>query len=147
MRSITLRTLIFSIGLFSTPAQAAFEDDFALVFFLRSTCHYCSQFSPDIRRLERESSLFIYAFSTDGLGVDDYPMPMLATGDILRVFYGLNEVVVPAVFLVNVHTQRFVQLTEGAVDYRVLSRQFHQVKNNQTMLQELAAGSTSLRRK
>lgn len=124
---------------FSNVLQAK-HSDYALAFFFRSDCAYCHQFAPIMQSMSKHTGLFTYAFSVDGKGMRYYPTPLMATPDIIKTFYGYQDLLVPSVFVVQVHTRQFVRVSAGYLDYAALDKQLSLVFNSPQIMYALAQG-------
>nr|AKN37264.1 IncF plasmid conjugative transfer protein TrbB [Vibrio splendidus]AKN38548.1 IncF plasmid conjugative transfer protein TrbB [Vibrio splendidus]AKN38600.1 IncF plasmid conjugative transfer protein TrbB [Vibrio splendidus] len=108
-------TLLFLLSPFAT-VQAAPNDDYAMVFFFRSDCPYCHRFAPKLKRVTHRQQLQTYAFSLDGQAVPHYPVPIPATPAVSQMFFdNPRNITVPATFLINVNSQKFVRVSIGDV--------------------------------
>ena len=106
-------------------AQAANPHDYALVFFFRSDCPYCHQFAPKLLQLAAQTGTYTYAFSLDNQGIPGFEVPIPATPDIASTFFdNPRSVTVPASFLINVNTRKFVRLTVGDVSQAQLQQSY-----------------------
>ena len=133
--------MVWGLLLTSTAqGTATFDKDYALVFFFRSDCGFCHRFAPVIERVSEQQGLFIYPFSMDGGVLPEYQQPLRATPDIVSSFYGSDARGVPTAYLVNVNTNRFVQVARGFIDGTQLQQRINQVRNDAHLLQSLAAG-------
>ena len=106
-------------------AQAANPHDYALVFFFRSDCPYCHKFAPKLQQLAAQTGTYTYAFSLDNQGIPGFEVPIPATPDIASTFFdNPRSVTVPASFLINVNTRKFVRLTVGDVSQAQLQQSY-----------------------
>ncbi|CCO50264.1 Type-F conjugative transfer system pilin assembly thiol-disulfide isomerase TrbB [Vibrio nigripulchritudo SOn1] len=122
MRFIALLSLILmSLPVLGMPGQ------YAMVFFYLSSCPDCHRFAPKLQRLTQAYALPTYAFSLDGRPLPDYPVPIPVTPDISQQFFpNPRNIVVPATFLINVNTRKYVRVSVGNVEYDALA---HSVQN------------------
>ena len=103
-------------------AVAANPNDYALVFFFRSDCPFCHQFAPKLKQLAAQTGTYTYAFSLDNQGI---------APDIAATFFeNPRSVTVPATFLINVNTRKFVRLTVGDVTSSQLQQSYLQSLND-----------------
>ena len=123
----------------SSSSQAK-SSDYALAFFFRSDCAYCHQFAPIMQSMSKNTGLFTYAFSVDGKGMRYYPTPLMATPEIIKTFYGYQQVLVPSVFVVHVHTRQFVRVSAGYLSYAELEKQLSLVFKSPQIMYALAQG-------
>ncbi|EHC04209.1 type-F conjugative transfer system pilin assembly thiol-disulfide isomerase TrbB [Shewanella sp. PP-He15 brown] len=113
-----------------TPV-AANPNDYALVFFFRSDCPYCHQFAPKLKQLAAQTGTYTYAFSLDNQGIAGFEVPIPSTPDIAATFFeNPRSVTVPATFLINVNTRKFVRLTVGDVTSSQLQQSYLQSLND-----------------
>jgi len=114
-----------------TVITAANPNDHALVFFFRSDCPYCHQFAPKLAQLAAQTGTYTYAFSLDNHGIPGFEVPMPSTPDIASTFFANpRSVTVPASFLINVNTRKFVRLTVGDVTSAQLQQSYLQSLND-----------------
>ncbi|MCL1064302.1 type-F conjugative transfer system pilin assembly thiol-disulfide isomerase TrbB [Shewanella benthica] len=135
LNQLPLSVVLFLFLLFSFSSQAqplagsaqsaANPHDYALVFFFRSDCPYCHQFAPKLLQLAAQTSTYTYAFSLDNKGIPGFEVPIPATPDIASTFFdNPRSVTVPASFLINVNTRKFVRLTVGDVSQAQLQQSY-----------------------
>jgi len=109
-------------------ALLTMNDQYAIVFFFRSDCSWCHKFAPALTRFTQKNDLFTYAFSLDGRGMPGYEVPIPASNDISTLFFSNpRSVTVPATFLINVNTQKFIKVSEGAVSERELQKTLNNI--------------------
>lgn len=123
--------------IFSTTVQAK-SSDYALAFFFRSDCSYCHNFAPIMKKMSENTGLFTYAFSVDGKSMPYYPTPLIATPEITKTFYGYQQVLVPSVFVVHVHTRQFIRVSSGYLSYAELEQQLNRVFSSTQLMYALA---------
>lgn len=110
---------------------AANPNDYALVFFFRSDCPYCHRFAPKLAQLSQQTGTYTYAFSLDNQGIPGFEVPIPSTPDIASTFFeNPRSVTVPASFLINVNTRKFVRLTVGDVTSAQLQQSYLQSLND-----------------
>jgi len=146
MKTTTALLMIFML-LFVTVSHAdvrkntllnTMENQYAMVFFFRSDCPWCHQFAPTLRRFTQNNNLFTYAFSLDGKGMPGYEVPMPATLDISALFFSHPQnVTVPATFLINVNTQKFVKVSIGAVSEAQLAQSVNNIFGDASVMAAL----------
>ncbi|WP_229381069.1 type-F conjugative transfer system pilin assembly thiol-disulfide isomerase TrbB [Shewanella psychropiezotolerans] len=106
-------------------SSAANPHDYALVFFFRSDCPYCHSFAPKLQQLAAQTGTYTYAFSLDNQGIPGFEVPIPITPDIASTFFEHpRDVTVPASFLINVNTRKFVRLTVGDVSQAQLQHSY-----------------------
>ena len=133
----TLLVCLFAWLPLST-AQAAPNDDYAMVFFFRSDCPYCHRFAPKLKHVTERHQLQTYAFSLDGQSIPHYPVPIPATPEIGAMFFdNPRSVTVPATFLINVHSRKFVRLSIGDVAADVLNQSVTRILGDPKTLEAL----------
>lgn len=132
--TLLLLTTLLAFQTHATPVRtpnAANPADYALVFFFRSDCPYCHQFAPKLQQLSMQTGTFTYAFSLDNKGIAGFEVPIPSTPDIAATFFeNPRSVTVPATFLINVHTRKFVRLTVGDVTTAQLQQSYFESLND-----------------
>ena len=119
----------------STNQPAANPHDYALVFFFRSDCPYCHKFAPKLKQLASQTGTYTYAFSLDNQGIPGFEVPIPATPDIASTFFdNPRSVTVPASFLINVNTRKFVRLTVGDVSQAQLQQSYLHSLNDPSVI-------------
>ncbi len=92
-----------------------------LAFVFSSTCSFCQQFAPTLEAFAAKNELPVYPFSADGNGIHTYQAPLIANQEILSAFFpNQQDIVYPALFLVNLDTKAHVPLSIGNVPFNVL---------------------------
>lgn len=135
----SIHALLLAFALLMSPQSLAqpppMENQYAMVFFFRSDCPYCHQFAPTLTQFTQQNNLFTYAFSLDGKGIPNFDVPMPATPEISTLFFANpRSMTVPATFLINVNTQKFVKVSIGAVSGADLQTTFDNIlADNQVM--------------
>lgn len=128
--------MLFSLSSAIQPVQAKTAtnlnpNDYALVFFFRSDCPYCHQFAPKLKQLAAQTGTYTYAFSLDNQGISGFEVPIPTTPDIASTFFeNPRSVTVPASFLINVNTRKFVRLTVGDVTQAQLQQSYSNSLND-----------------
>lgn len=139
--TVMLMTLLFSFNVKANPMgayAAANPNDYALVFFFRSDCPYCHQFAPKLKQLAAQTGTYTYAFSLDNQGIAGFEVPIPSTPDIAATFFeNPRSVTVPATFLINVNTRKFVRLTVGDVTYAQLQQSYLQSLNDPLVIESM----------
>ncbi|MGF1703513.1 conjugal transfer protein TraF [Photobacterium makurazakiensis] len=112
------------------------SDKYAVVFFFLSTCSECHKFSPKMRQLQALMGIPVYDFSIDGKPIPDFPRPMSVDQQIYGTFFPSRQETnaVPATFLINVNTVKFVRMTIGDVSYEQLNQSFNNILNDREVL-------------
>lgn len=135
LRTITVFFLLMSS---LTPLQAASNDDYAMVFFFRSDCPYCHRFAPKIKNVTERQKLQTYAFSLDGQSIPHYPVPIPATPEISQMFFeNPRSITVPATFLINVNSQKFVRVSIGDVTANQLETSVRRILSDPETLEAI----------
>jgi type-F conjugative transfer system pilin assembly thiol-disulfide isomerase TrbB len=127
MKSISALLILFTLLMprLCFAQSDPMENQYAMVFFFRSTCSWCHQFAPTLTRFTQKNHLFTYAFSLDGIGMPGYEVPIPNTPEISQLFFNQpRSITVPATFLINVSTQKFVKVSIGAVSETDLQQTF-----------------------
>ncbi|TFH89342.1 type-F conjugative transfer system pilin assembly thiol-disulfide isomerase TrbB [Vibrio ouci] len=135
MKYLTLKrclTLIALALVTLSPAYAAMQEPYAMVFFYRSDCPYCHSFAPKLKALAEQKQFHIYVFSLDNQPIPDFPVPIPATPQISQMFFdNPRNITVPATFLINVSSRKFVKVSIGDVTYRELEQSVNRLLSNQ----------------
>ncbi|MFS1904468.1 MULTISPECIES: type-F conjugative transfer system pilin assembly thiol-disulfide isomerase TrbB [Vibrio] len=135
LRTITVFFLLMSSF---TPLQAAPNDDYAMVFFFRSDCPYCHRFAPKLKNVTERQQLQTYAFSLDGQSIPHYPVPIPATPEISQMFFeNPRSITVPATFLINVNSQKFVRVSIGDVTANQLETSVRRILSDPETLEAI----------
>ncbi|KOO13736.1 type-F conjugative transfer system pilin assembly thiol-disulfide isomerase TrbB [Vibrio europaeus] len=133
-RSLIL--LLFVIGLF--PAHASMQNQYAMVFFYRSDCPHCHNFAPKFKAFAEQKQLQTYVFSLDNKPLQDYPVPIPATPEIAQQFFEEpRNITVPATFLINVNSRKFVKVSIGDVSYSELAQSVEGILSDQNVLKAI----------
>lgn len=115
-------------------AYSAMQTPYALVFFYRGDCPYCHQFAPKFKALAEKKHLPTYVFSLDNQPLPDYPVPLPGTPSISqRFFENPQQITVPATFLINVNSRKFVKVSIGDVSYAELEKSVDSILNDQRL--------------
>lgn len=140
---LTVLFVMCALTSFGSPSQTrAMQQirphDYALVFFFRSDCRYCHQFAPKLKQLAAQAGMYIYAFSLDNQGIPGFEVPIPVTPDIAGTFFNNpRNVTVPASFLINVNSRKFVRLTVGDVTRAQLQQSYHHSLNDPRVMDSL----------
>ncbi|MCG9727492.1 type-F conjugative transfer system pilin assembly thiol-disulfide isomerase TrbB [Vibrio brasiliensis] len=119
----------------ASSAYAAAQPAYALVFFYRSDCPYCHEFAPKFKALTQKKQLPSYVFSLDNQPLPDYPAPIPVTPDISQRFFdNPRSITVPATFLLNVNSHKFVRVSVGNVSYAELEQSVDGILSDQRLL-------------
>lgn len=106
------------------------EEQYGLAFIFSSSCPYCVKFAPTAEAFAAQYELPMYAFSVDGKPLHTFTTPLIATQDILLDFFKAPEnVIYPALFLVNLNNRKHIPLGIGNVPYSVLTKTYNAVLN------------------
>ncbi|MGR5406502.1 type-F conjugative transfer system pilin assembly thiol-disulfide isomerase TrbB [Vibrio mediterranei] len=131
-----LLTLLFNV--WTPTASAALNDQYAMVFFFRSDCPYCHQFAPTLKQFSQINGLQTYAFSLDGKALNEYPVPIPATPEISQMFFeNPRSITVPATFLINVNSRKFVRVSIGNVSEQELTQSVNGIFNDPSVLEAM----------
>lgn len=118
--------------------QSANPNDYALVFFFRSDCPFCHKFAPKLKQFAAQTGTYTYAFSLDNQGIAGFEVPIPSTPDIASMFFeNPRSVTVPATFLINVNTRKFVRLTVGDVTTAQLQQSYLQSLNDPQVIDSM----------
>src|SRR3990167_6308131 len=91
----------------------AYNRHFSFVLFYRSSCPHCQRFAPVLSQFSKDFGFQVYAYTTDGNTLLDFPESMNATSSIEKIFFQGNNIVVPSLFLVNVKTMQAYLIDQG----------------------------------
>ncbi|CAH7351254.1 hypothetical protein VCHA54P501_230020 [Vibrio chagasii] len=122
----------------SATTNAAMNDQYAMVFFFRSDCAYCHAFAPTLKQFTQANSLPTYAFTLDGKSMDQFPVPIPATPEVSQLFFdNPRSITVPATFLINVNTRKFVRVSVGNVSYQQLEHSVNGILSDSAVLEAM----------
>ena len=137
MKRTTL-LLILMLSPFGSAYAMMQNSPYALVFFFRSDCPYCHSFSSTLKQFTDINRMQTYAFSLNGKALAEFPVPIPATPDISRLFFeNPRSITVPATFLINVNTRKFVKVSIGDVSYDQLNQSVHGILNDPLILEAM----------
>ncbi|MEZ8862545.1 type-F conjugative transfer system pilin assembly thiol-disulfide isomerase TrbB [Vibrio sp. 10N.247.311.51] len=129
------------IALLLAPIQAAhatMNNQYAMVFFFRSDCAYCHAFAPTLKQFTQANSLPTYAFTLDGKSMGQFPVPIPATPEVSQLFFdNPRSITVPATFLINVNTRKFVRVSVGNVSYQQLEHSVNGILSDSEVLEAM----------
>src|SRR3990167_9787373 len=108
----------------------AYNRNFSLVLFYRSSCQHCQRFAPILSQFSKEFGFQVYAYTTDGNALSDFPESMNATASIEKTFFQNNNIVVPSLFLVNVKTMQAYMIDQGEMSEEELQNTITQFFSN-----------------
>ncbi|GLO64181.1 hypothetical protein MACH09_46890 [Vibrio sp. MACH09] len=117
MRLLSIMLVWLSVSL--TPSHAAMSNEYAIVFLFQNSCGYCHRFAPQVTKASQSLGIPVYAFSLDGEGIPDFPVPFPATQETRDTFL-VDSKVVPATFLINVNSRKFTRITTGYFEPPIL---------------------------
>jgi type-F conjugative transfer system pilin assembly thiol-disulfide isomerase TrbB len=121
-----------------SPASAVIQDQYALVFFYRSDCPYCHKFASKFKTFAEREQLQTYVFSLDNRPIADYPVPIPATPEISQLFFeNPKNITVPATFLINVNSRKFVKVSIGNVTYSELEQSVKGILSDRAVLEAM----------
>lgn len=136
-----LRLAVMTFLLSMTQIQvshAAMNDQYAMVFFFRSDCGYCHAFAPKLKQFTDNNNLSTYAFTLDGQSLPQYPVPIPATPEISQIFFeNPRSITVPATFLINVNSRKFVKVSIGDVSYAQLQQSVDGIFSDPSVLEAM----------
>lgn len=127
MRFISILLIWLSTSL--STSHAAMSTEYAIVFIMQSSCHWCHQIAPSVKKTSKALNLPIYTFTLDGGGIPEFQVPIPATQKIRDEFL-VQTKVVPATYLINVNSRKFTRITEGIADYPTLYNGFSNALND-----------------
>lgn len=136
----SLRSLIFYIFLLVSPLTSAMEmtSQYAMVFFFRSDCPHCHSFATTLKQFERLNNIYTYDFSLDGNNLPAYPSPIPAKPEISQTFFtNPRSITVPATFLINVNTRKFVRVSIGDVSLQSLQQTYQNILNDPVVVEAM----------
>ncbi|MFM2591311.1 type-F conjugative transfer system pilin assembly thiol-disulfide isomerase TrbB [Vibrio sp. TBV020] len=132
------RLFLFIILLVSALPIAYANDQYAMVLFFRSDCPYCHQFAPKFKTFTQQKRLQTYVFSLDNQPLPEYPVPIPATPEISQLFFEKpRNITVPATFLINVNSRKFVRVSIGDVSYRELEQSVNGILSDESLLEAM----------
>ena len=133
------RTLIFFLLFIAVmPTQAVMRDQYAMVFFFDSRCPICHKFAPRFKQLTAAYQLQSYVFSIDGQPINEYPVPIPSTNEVSAMFFeNPRSITVPATFLINVNSRKFVKVSIGDVSYAELEQSVNGILNDDEVLEAI----------
>ncbi|WP_394145653.1 type-F conjugative transfer system pilin assembly thiol-disulfide isomerase TrbB [Vibrio atypicus] len=122
----------------ASSSYAAIQDQYAMVFFYRSDCSYCHQFAPKFKTFTQREQLQTYVFSLDNRPITEYPVPIPATPEVSQLFFeSPRYITVPATFLINVNSRKFVKVSIGDVTYDELEQSVRGILSDRTLLEAM----------
>ncbi|MFM2607287.1 type-F conjugative transfer system pilin assembly thiol-disulfide isomerase TrbB [Vibrio chagasii] len=132
------RLLFFWLVSFISPAYAAMQDHYAMVFFYRSDCPYCHKFAPKFKTFTQREQLQTYVFALDNKPIAQYPVPIPATPEISQLFFeNPRNITVPATFLININSRKFVKVSIGDVTYEELEQSVKGILSDKAILEAM----------
>ncbi|WP_394252853.1 type-F conjugative transfer system pilin assembly thiol-disulfide isomerase TrbB [Vibrio profundi] len=133
------RALFFLLFItIASSSYAVMQDQYAMVFFYRSDCPYCHKFAPKFKAFTQQAQLQTYVFSLDNRPIAQYPVPIPATPEISqRFFENPRNITVPATFLLNVNSQKFVKVSVGDVTYDELEQSVKGILSDKALLEAM----------
>lgn len=90
-------------------------NEWNLVIFMQSTCKYCLEFDPVIKKVADELGIKTIVFSFDGLSDGHFENVLPVTNEIVANFFRDLPVATPTTFLVNVDDLTTLPLSQGAM--------------------------------
>lgn len=107
-----------------SPGLKNIQENYYFVFIYRSNCPHCHKFAPVLQDFTKTFSLEVDAYSLDGQALEGFQAKAL-TPELFQTLYATASYkpVVPALFLVNRHTQQaYAALFGEAEPYQLASR-------------------------
>lgn len=102
-------------------------DDYRVVLFMQSGCHFCQQFDPPLAQFSAQTGLKVFPYTLDGHGDTSFPNAIPAPRAVLDQFFGPgSNGVTPTTFLVNVNTLQSWPLAQGITDMNTLLQRINQ---------------------
>lgn len=99
---------------------SSFARDHILVFFLSSTCPYCQKFAPILKEWSSTAHMHILAYTTNGGSLPSFPHPMHPDIDSFKAYFDTQKPVVPALFVLNIHTLQAYPVSQGGLSREAL---------------------------
>lgn len=111
-----------SVHLYQLPdGRQLNTEDYRLVLFMQSSCHFCQQFDPQLAQLSAQTGFKVFPYTLDGQGDVSFPEAIPAPRAVLDQFFGPgNNGVTPTTWLVNVNTLQSWLLAQGLTDMNSL---------------------------
>jgi type-F conjugative transfer system pilin assembly thiol-disulfide isomerase TrbB len=132
-RAIAVFLLTLSAGL---PVKAAMQHQYAIVFLFQGTCVHCQTFAPKLKRFTEQYALPTYAFTLDGRSLPEYPVPIPATEEVVHTFLTPGDNV-PATFLINVNSRKYVKVSFGDVSFAELEQSINGIMSDAAILEAM----------
>lgn len=112
----------------SDRSLAEFWRHYTIVFFYGEHCPYCLKFAPVLKQYASLSRAPVQAVSVGLITTTLFTDSMPATPELItQFFHSQAELVVPAVFILNLHNYHAYQVTKGALTYPELAKQLAQL--------------------
>lgn len=130
--------LFLSLNATAQNQSEQMDGQYAMVFFFRSDCPYCHKFAPKLKAFAQRNNLYTYAFTLDGKTVQEYPTPIPSTPEIAQQFFeNPRSITVPATFLINVNTRKYVRVSIGDVSGYALQETYDNIMNDSVSLEAM----------
>ena len=100
----------------SSNTPNAFFQTHGLVFFFASTCPYCHQFSPVLRRVANDFNAHVLPLSFDNQPLPEFKDFLPATSDWTTVAFKSEAIHYPALFIANPQTQSLYPVSIGSLN-------------------------------
>lgn len=100
----------------TTTTPNTFFQTHGFVFFFASTCPYCHQFSPVLRRLATTLGAQVLPLSFDNQPLPEFKKFLPATSDWTTVAFKNEAIHYPALFIVNPQTQALYPVSIGSLN-------------------------------
>lgn len=105
-------------SLWLAPANVAAQSFFkthGFVFFFASTCPYCHQFSPVLKKLADDLHAEVLPLSFDNQPLPEFKNILPATSDWVTVAFQKEQIHYPALFIANPRTHALFPVSIGAL--------------------------------
>ena len=108
----------------SSKTPNAFFQTHGLVFFFASTCPYCHQFSPVLRKIATDFNAHVLPLSFDNQPLPEFKDFLPATSDWTTVAFKSEAIHYPALFIANPQTQSLYPVSIGSLSEIELKARF-----------------------
>lgn len=105
-----------------------FNRAYSVVAFFSSRCPHCQRFMPILRSWQQDNGTTLLSYSINGEGLPSFPRPLEATDEVKQTFFRSQEIVVPALFVVNNQTMDILPIAVGEMSKEELVQQMNKVK-------------------
>lgn len=101
--------------------------EWQIVHFMSSTCTYCRQFNPILKRISDDTKIPVFTYSLDGIGDEYFPNAFPATKEVMNEFFPELPQATPTDFLINVNTLITLPISQGSVNYQEFLQRLDEV--------------------